>query len=66
MSLDASTYFEHLRAYVNDRYVIHDRRRRIQVVLSVTKRVPNDSHACQDSQDTPAIARAGDRVQSRL
>lgn len=24
MTLDASTYFGHLRAYVNDRYVIHD------------------------------------------
>ena len=24
MTLDAKTYFEHLRAYVNDRYVMHD------------------------------------------
>lgn len=24
MSLDASTYFQHLKAYVNDRYILHD------------------------------------------
>ncbi len=24
MTLAASTYFEHLKAYVNDRYVMHD------------------------------------------